>query len=235
MEGDAFSVPMHHWLIWIYRDFGRCLYLGGHKLHRSFKKDFGGVDGFGGAGLSPRCSSSSSHSSSLVAPVPIHSDKDVVGQGVEVDPCEIRGPLRGLPVLLQDPEEDVADNTHIRNAAPGSEGGVRTRGSLCEEQQLLFIQPNGVHQGKDLLTEIQKQQFFLRRDNQTLALSLQGVVFNSTPSLALSPVCPAERSTLCPGEMQATTTAQAAPVTMCKNDLAKETFHSKGACSFCAL
>lgn len=71
---------------------------------------------------------------------------------MEVDTCEIRGPVCGLPVLLQDPEEDVADYAHIGDAVPGSKGGVGTRGRLREEEQLLLVQPDGVYEGKDLLT-----------------------------------------------------------------------------------
>lgn len=152
VEGDAFPVPAHHGLVWIEGDSGRCLCVGGDKLQGSFEEDLAGVNGVGGAGLGAGGPGPSRHCRRLVAPVPVHSDQDVIGQGVEMDPCQVWGPLRCPAVLLQDPEEDVTDHPHIRNAAPGGQGGVGTRGSLGEEQQLLLIQPDGVHQGKDLLT-----------------------------------------------------------------------------------
>lgn len=153
MEGDALPVPLHHGLVRIEGDFGRCLRVGGDELQGSFEEDLAGVDGVGGAGLGAGSPGPGCHCCRLVAPVAVHGDQDVVGQRVEVDPGQVRGPLRRLAVLLQDPEEDVADHPHVGNAAPGGQGGVGTRGRLGEEQQLLLVQPDGVHQGKDLLTE----------------------------------------------------------------------------------
>lgn len=204
-------MPVHHRLVWIEGDFGWCLCVRGDELQRSFEEDFAGVDGVGGTGLGASSPGPGRHRRRLVAPVPVHGGQDVVGQGVEVDPRQVRRPLRRLAVLLQDPEEDVTDHPNIRNATPGGQRGMGTRSRLGEEQQLLFIQPDGVHQGKDLLTETGNSGFGLPSGAESDLGFLPRLWFLQYPAAGSAGAVPTLPVTALP---------QAG-----KNYLAKKTFH----------
>lgn len=55
-------------------------------------------------------------------------------------------------MMLQDPQEDVADLANVWDAFPGSQVGMRPLTSLGEKEQLLLVQPNGPDNGNNLLT-----------------------------------------------------------------------------------
>lgn len=89
------------------------------KLQRGFELHFTHVHRLQATGLAAGHAGSGHDGRRLVAPVPVYRGQDVVGQRVEVNASQV-GLRQGVAatVLLQDPQEDVADPSRVWDALP---------------------------------------------------------------------------------------------------------------------
>lgn len=160
MEGDVASVPRGHGLRGVQDQLLTRLAVRTVELQGGFEFHFIDINGLEATGLTAGDPSSGHHGRCLVPPVTLHRCQDVISQRVEVNASEV-GFRRGVPsaVLFQDPEEDVTHLAHVGKAFPSSQFRMRPLARLGEEEQLLFIQPDGSDNGNNLLTGNRAEHF----------------------------------------------------------------------------